>query len=119
MNTTPMARLAVAITLGFFAVLGMLMFAPVRIELKDPLLLMLGALIGNFNSIVSFYFGTTSSSQKKDETITELTKTAAAVATTAQASQVAADVAAAQPQKTGEVQIQADSVTVDTPKGTP
>ena len=90
MNTTPMARLAVAITIGFFAVLLVLMFAPVNEAMKDPLLLMLGALISSFTQIVSYYFGTTSSSAKKDDTITELTKTAAAVATTAQA-QVSVD----------------------------
>jgi hypothetical protein len=108
MNSTPMAKLAVAVTLGFFVVLLVLMFAPVNQAMKDPLLLMLGALISSFTSIVSYYFGTTSSSAKKDETITELTRTAAAVAGNATA-----------PAKVGEVQIDAQSVTVDTQKGTP
>lgn len=118
--TTPMAKLSVVVTIGFFGVLVLLMFAPINLELKDPLLLMLGALIANFNSITSFYFGTTRSSQHKDDTITELTKTASVIASTAQATQVAADAAAAPtgPIQAGEVAIQADSVTVDS-KGKP
>lgn len=113
MNTTPMGRMAFVITVGFFAVLGLLMFAPVNDELKDPLLLMLGALIGNFNSIVSYYFGTTNSSAKKDETIQDLSRTAQVVATTAQAA-AGGDGPAAQVET---VSIAADTVNVN--KGKP
>jgi hypothetical protein len=111
MNTTPMARMAVVVTVGFFVVLGMLMFAPINLALKDPLLLMLGALIANFNSIISYYFGTTRSSQQKDGTIQ-------ALAQTAQATQVSADAAAQPtgPMQAGDVAIQAATVTV---KGNP
>lgn len=98
-----MARLAVAVTFGFFLVLLVLMFAPVNQAMKDPLLLMLGALISSFTSIVSYYFGTSSSSAKKDETIHQLT-TAAAVGN------VAAPVV-------GDMKVDAQTVTVETPKG--
>lgn len=108
--TTPMARLAVVITVGFFVVMFGLPFAPQNDAVKEPLLMLIGALISCFTSVVSYYFGTSRSSAKKDDTITELTRTASVVATTA---------AAATPSTTtaGDVQIDATNVTVDK-KGT-
>lgn len=83
--TTPMARLAVVITIGFFVVMFGMPFAPVGDDVKEPLLMMVGALISCFTSVVSYYFGTSRSSAKKDDTITELTRTASVVATSAAA----------------------------------
>lgn len=99
------------------------------------LTLVLGRMLGYVDSIYNYEFGTTRSSTRKDETIGELTKTAAVVATTVQATQAAADAAAttgggaaavgepSAPLQVGEVAIQADNVTVDssptTTKGNP
>lgn len=107
---TPMSKLSVVITIGFFAVLVLLMFAPINLSLKDPLLLMLGALIANFNSVISFYFGTTRTSQTKDDTIQALTSTAASVAATAQVTQ-------AGPIQTDSVAIETGTVNVNPVKG--
>ena len=82
---------------------------------KGILTLVLGRFLGYVDNIYNFEFGTTRSSTKKDETITELTKTAAVVATTAQATQVASDVLAAQsaaPIKTDTVEVVADTANV-------
>lgn len=86
---------------------------------KGIITLVLGRMLGYVDAIYNYEFGTTRSSAKKDETINELTKTAATVATTAQA---AADTAASTPTSTdtkvGEVAIEADSVVVNsTAKG--
>jgi hypothetical protein len=110
--------LAYIITLGFFGVLG------IQIWLDRNPDMMIGALIGAFTSgVIGYYFGTSSSSATKDATIQDLTKTAAAVATTAQATQVASDLAAAIPStttKVAEMAVEATTVNVDThSKGTP
>ena len=111
--------LAYIITLGFFGVLG------IQIWLDRNPDMMIGALIGAFTSgVIGYYFGTSSSSATKDATIQDLTKTAAAVATTAQASQVAGDIAAAglvNDRRVAEMTVEATTVNVDThpPKGSP
>jgi drug/metabolite transporter (DMT)-like permease len=116
--TSPFVGLSILVTCGFFAVLFTMLFGTdVNPSMKDPLMLMLGALMSAFTGIIGWFYGSSSTSAGKDAAISDLTKTAAAVASTAQATQVAADVAAAQPTKAGEVAIEADSVTVSTPKG--
>jgi hypothetical protein len=82
---------------------------------KGVLTLVLGRMLGYVDLGYNFEFGTTRSSSRKDETIQDLTKTAAAVASTAQATQVASDAAAAQPTvlKTDAVAIDAETVTVE------
>lgn len=105
--SSPAVVLASMIIVGFFAALfTMLLYT------KDGTDIMVGALIAAVSTVTGFFFGSSSSSAGKDAAIAELTKTAATVATTAQATQVAADVAAGT-LKTGEVKIDADTVTVD------
>lgn len=87
---------------------------------KGIVTLVLGRYLGYVDNIYNFEFGTTRSSTKKDETITELTKTAATVATTAQATQAASDIIAAAatvppgPLKTETVEVTADTANVTT-----
>jgi hypothetical protein len=115
-QNTPMGYMAIAITLGFFSVLGALLFFNVDPSMKDPVMLMLGALIGNFGNVVAYYFGTTNTSAKKDQTIQDLTKTAVVAATTASAVQVASDVAVADAKASakdaGDVTVVGENVTV-------
>ena len=66
-----MATIAVIIVLGFFAVLGVLLYAAfVKVTLdgtlKDVLLVMLGTLGTMTTMIVSFYFGSSQGSMAKD-----------------------------------------------------
>jgi hypothetical protein len=104
-HSSPVMVLSYMITIGFFAVLGAQMY---RGDNPD---MMIGALIGAFTSgVIGFHFGRSSTDDKQATTISDLTKTAAAVATTAQATQAAADQATL---KAGDVKIDADTVTVD------
>lgn len=117
LTTNPAPKLtgvvAVMIVIGFFVVLGVLIYQD-----KNPDM-MIGALIGAFTGIMGFLYGTTTGSARKDAAIQQLTQTAAIVATTAQSTQTAADVAAAggsplaSPVQAEDVQIDAERVTVD------
>jgi len=57
--------LALVVTLGFFGILGGLMFGVV--QKSDALMLMLGSLGTAWTGIVAFYFGSSASSQVKSE----------------------------------------------------
>lgn len=52
---------------GFFALLILLVLSAVPSENKDLLNLVVGALIGSFSGIVSYFFGSSLGSSKKDE----------------------------------------------------
>lgn len=59
--------LGALIVSGFFALLILLVLSAVPPENKDLLNLVVGALIGSFSSIVSYFFGSSLGSSKKDE----------------------------------------------------
>lgn len=64
--------LAFLITLGFFSLLWLMAFHEIPVSNKDILNIALGALATSFAGVVAFYFGSSSSSQKKDDTIKAL-----------------------------------------------
>jgi hypothetical protein len=64
--------LAVLVTSGFFGILIGLMTGDLKLSDNQPLLLMLGALGSSWGMIVSFYFGSSASSQAKDGVIAGL-----------------------------------------------
>jgi hypothetical protein len=59
------------IIVGFFVLLYLLLLSEVPEKNKDLLNLVVGALIGSFCSVVSYYYGSSSGSAKKDETISK------------------------------------------------
>lgn len=59
------AFLSVFITLGFFGILGVMLHGAV--EKSDSLMIMLGSLGTAWTGIISFYFGSSAGSQRKDE----------------------------------------------------
>jgi membrane protein YqaA with SNARE-associated domain len=60
--------LAAVVVVGFFAVLGALVFWPVPVENKDALNIMLGALVGAFSGgVIGYFFGSSKGSSEKTE----------------------------------------------------
>lgn len=57
------------IVIGFFTLLVVLIFVKIPTENKDIMNIVVGGLIGSFATIVGYYFGSSSSAAKKDETI--------------------------------------------------
>lgn len=61
--------LGTIIIVGFFTLLIILVYKEVPTKNNDLLNLVVGALIGSFATIVGYFFGSSSGSSKKDETI--------------------------------------------------
>lgn len=59
------------IVAGFFALLILLVLSAVPNENKDLLNLVVGTLIGSFSGIVSYFFGSSLGSSKKDQLLNE------------------------------------------------
>ena len=66
--------LSIGITLGFFGILIAIMRDPMAAT-NQPLLIMLGSLGTAWIAVVNFWFGSTASSQKKDQMLFESTPT--------------------------------------------
>jgi len=63
--------LGALIVSGFFALLILLVLSAVPTENTDLLNLVVGALIGSFSGIVSYFFGSSLGSSKKGELLNE------------------------------------------------
>jgi hypothetical protein len=61
--------LAIGVSFGFFGLISFMAFREVPATSKDLLNILLGALSASFISIISFYFGSSSGSQSKDDVI--------------------------------------------------
>lgn len=66
--------LALGVTLGFFGLLTLLVFHQAPDASRDLLNIMCGSLGAGWLAVVSYYFGSSAGSAKKDETITALSK---------------------------------------------
>lgn len=69
------AILAIAYTLIFAAVLGILLFGNVPPQNEKYVLLLLGSLVGFVGAGVQFFLGSSLGSMKKDDAISNLTTT--------------------------------------------
>lgn len=63
------AVLALAVTGGFFTVLGILLFKDIPVTVKDLLLTLFGSLTTVLVQVYQFYFGSSKGSQEKTDTI--------------------------------------------------
>lgn len=59
--------LALIVSLGFLALLGMMAFHEIPPTSHDLLLIMIGSLASAFAGIIAYYFGSSSGSAKKTE----------------------------------------------------
>lgn len=59
------AILTILVTVGFFGVLGWMLYDPAVVN-SPPLLIMLGQLSAGWAAVLGFWFGTTRGSQQKD-----------------------------------------------------
>jgi len=66
------ASLAIMVTLGFFGVLGYMLKWQIPATGHDAMLLMLGGLGSAWTSVVAYYFGSSSGSAAKDQTISKI-----------------------------------------------
>jgi hypothetical protein len=66
--------LGALITVCFFTVLALLIFVELPQANKDLLNIILGALIGFEGAVVTYFYGSSAGSAKKDETIAAQTK---------------------------------------------
>ncbi len=59
--------IAAIVVLGFLALTGLIMFAPdIKQGMRDALLMMAGTLSTGFGVVLSYYFGSSSGSARKD-----------------------------------------------------
>jgi uncharacterized membrane protein len=66
--------LGTIIVVGFFTLLIVLVYKEIPIKNNDLLNLVVGSLIGSFTTIVGYFFGSSSGSVNKDETISLIAK---------------------------------------------
>jgi len=69
-NVPPL--LATVVTLGFFGILGLMIFDKSLVP-SEPLLVMLGSLGTAWTMIIGFYFGSSHGSQAKDQLLAQAT----------------------------------------------
>lgn len=66
-NEIFMHSLGALLILGFFVLLFLLVVKPVPVQNGELLYLVAGALIGNFSSVVNYFFGSSMGSKQKTE----------------------------------------------------
>lgn len=66
------ALLAMVAIFGFLGVLGLLMFAELKDNIREPFLIMVGILGTIVTQVFSFYFGSSKGSESKNDTISAM-----------------------------------------------
>ncbi len=74
MKNSAQITLALIVTLGFFSCIFWMLKWGFPIENKDPLNSLLGVLITIFTLQMNFFFGSSSASKAKDETISDIAR---------------------------------------------
>lgn len=66
--------IAAGVVVGFFTLITLMAFKELPVSNHDALMMLLGALSAAFTAVMAFYFGSSSGSQAKDQTIRDLSK---------------------------------------------
>ena len=67
----PVLILSIIVIVGFFTLLGILIFVPIKIENKDMLNLVIGALLSAFTGVVAYWISSTSESSRKTDLLSK------------------------------------------------
>lgn len=67
--------LAVLMTIGMIVLLVFLLFKASQDQLRDVLLIVIGAFVSNWNSIINYFTGSTSTSEQKNALLAHSTPT--------------------------------------------
>lgn len=68
-------NLSYIVTIGFFIVIIAILFFPVKVDMKDVALILMGALTTAWQTIMGYVFGSSKSSKEKDSIIANLKST--------------------------------------------
>jgi drug/metabolite transporter (DMT)-like permease len=71
----PPTFLVFSTTIGFFALLALLFIRDLPDGTKDILQVMLGGVLGQWTTIISYFFGSSSGSAKKTDILSDMTGT--------------------------------------------
>lgn len=69
----------IAVLTAFLGIVFVLLFRAIPAENKDPIMLLLGGIVGSVITMVGFYYGSSKGSAKKDEVIKEQINQAAII----------------------------------------
>lgn len=71
-GASPQLFLGGAVIFTFIGIVGLLCFHVVPQENREELILVVGVIVGSYKDVIGFFFGSTSSSKAKDDTISKL-----------------------------------------------
>jgi len=71
LKDTTNRNLAYVIVMGFFAVIVGLLFADIPDGVREPLLILLGALATQMNNVMAYYFGSTAGGKLKSDLLAQ------------------------------------------------
>ena len=66
-----MYSLAAIVTIGFFVLLYILIFVEIKLINKEILMIVIGALMGSFATIINYFFGSSAGSAEKTKIMNE------------------------------------------------
>lgn len=69
--------IGVLVIIGFFLVVAGVLMLPIKADVKDIILILIGALVGEFKNATGYFFSTSASSTVKDEVIKQAVAKAA------------------------------------------
>lgn len=69
-----LAFLSVMLTIGVFGIVAMMFFYPIPEGIKDVFNIISGSVVTAWTGVISYWFGSSAGSSKKDDTLGEIAK---------------------------------------------